>query len=1820
MDTVKFVLGFILSILITGADLNSELKNNMNMNPEDLDTHKPKISLINPKKQNHKETENIFSESKEYETLKKSKNHVIFPVVKRLEDIKIFKPQHKRVTRHTNNNIHEELSDNSDPHIEIVLDLLPTQDEKNSYYEDSQYYDDYKEKNFNGLVEDKNLNIEIETNSKPVTRSRSESQERKRCVKKCDDNIDTKLKLQSRLIPQESTIKTVENKEKKIMECDNCKILQNIEQPYNSENNIELKNDKDKKIDNVLYNIIEELRNSKQLVTSKNQRKLLKLKNPSSQDQITKNDPNSSSEEAMTLKFEKAKKKNVIDVLDSDPENTYINRKLAGKYISEKNVNVSKKSNIQQNNNEEFNNLLKKQKSPGFSRESNILPVQEIYNNENLSSPSFDDQYHENDQNSIENNRFLQNRYYKNILSSTSIKNVTEIESDTYISPKQQLINATKNKSKIINNNGIISNQSSRISKNNYNDEYPLFVSNRRTPILPDELFAYDYKNPSSEVDDFPANSHSNDENGQSEQYFVRNVNDQVSNYKKNLENGKNVYVNVIKRKSPDLLDNYNNNKYDEYIKPTTWDKMSVNKKNNEYEPVKLLKEFMSLVNDNGSNEKYLKKKEFNKLLKNKNKISSYNKSKKNDTPSDLTTNYLFLSERNKMLGDSNMLDYNNNEEDQTNAAPIETRINKEKSFIPFKANPLLKIKSKERIVTNSNTNLKKPSIVDLFVPKQEKNFSHTKTTQSSKQPQLLSETSETVNNSQNLKNIISQFKRQLKKNKNGSTSNENPSVLQHVETVKISNNKSNKSPQEFSEDSSILKNNKILSPDSETQVSLASNTDVEDTNSESNITMTTEKYLIQKKKKDMQSKKSWRNIWSTTPSSVLQKKLQESNVNLTSHFPQKSKISDIKPILQNILNFKKTIKKVDENYNTLTTETPISFNKFTNKVSSPLIPTPQNDFKIPKKTNFILKSLLPNKHDSNIDKSTEEEIGVNNGSILRKISNKNLKSINTPNIKKSKISTSTTTSSPLSHEESRSNDKLKVKILARPQPNVLKKLKSDAYPNYSSDKENITVKKNILTIKEPFIKNRNNEKNKTITNILQRKNTPQLLNTLKDNSKKIEKSSKNMNLPSKSDEYNKDININKKIITKNLNINYLANYPQDVRKSLGNPIKENSNKQSNPLTKSIDKKNSMDKISTLTKKTERDDLLFLNNGQKNTKNKNKLILLPKTVEDNDSTEKLFSNMALSNLHNDNQQTFQRSNDDDSINESELKHNIDNEGNFEESSEIIDAKMSNNDDITEQMANENDQIVFSESINDGSEDISLSEPLDKDDINEKSTPRKLDDINSQFLKTHPSTYFEKNMLKKGLKPKLEVPYLNEPNVEDDQTLYDEDYLKPIRIDKLSEKFTKNIEEQPFIQPLTRQSFLENQRNIGSSETISDSNYDNSEYNWLNFNEVLKQNNIESNGLLNNPTPIPYIRSKGNDKVPNDKNACERRFEILPKVKVFDGEFKIPLISQKDCDENNSEYISDVFVPVEKSNGQYSALSLSKLLKGDFRLINESSDDSINKNPVQKNFNNLNMNELLSSTNYIVNKQALNSIQPILTRVLHDDNKERDSEIPIRIIQIINNGFYLGKTNSTKENLSNEENNNEDIIYPVNSGINIDSPEIKTYIQNFQKDPNLEISKNQADQKIADISMKETPQNIVKFRGSDENAEDRAKENILTDKRLEELNVTPDYCSMCRESKEHAKHMHMESDNLEIGNKGNENSFRKIESENRQNLYNDLPRNQEVEEDFRAKDNFNNYQDPYDNPEVSERVKMLTDMIVAIKNITSDPITNFKDIP
>ncbi|XP_060839851.1 GATA zinc finger domain-containing protein 14-like [Rhopalosiphum padi] len=286
---------------------------------------------------------------------------------------------------------------------------------------------------------------------------------------------------------------------------------------------------------------------------------------------------------------------------------------------------------------------------------------------------------------------------------------------------------------------------------------------------------------------------------------------------------------------------------------------------------------------------------------------------------------------------------------------------------------------------------------------------------------------------------------------------------------------------------------------------------------------------------------------------------------------------------------------------------------------------------------------------------------------------------------------------------------------------------------------------------------------------------------------------------------------------------------------------------------------------------------------------------------------------------------------------------------------------------------------------------------------------KYDDANLNFL------------LKSNSPEKIQVEDL----YDHEHAPYTNEDLEPIVFDELTKKANISNKNSPFIiqSANSRQFPNENQRrnklgvkllqSVPNNQLEYDENYDSQKKNKFEANVKKHKNQPNLNKSNNFPiNTVTLDNDKYNVSNPNDEYSNPNKFGVLSQVKIADGVFKIPLVSQTSVDNNGSEYVSEIFIPIEKPDGKHSAISLTKLLTGDFKLLNEPGVERLSViKPTSE------IDSTLSSTRNSTDCESKEPVNPILPKILQAI-RENESSVPIHIIQIINNGQCSYKDNGT----------------------------------------------------------------------------------------------------------------------------------------------------------------------------------------------------------
>lgn len=193
----------------------------------------------------------------------------------------------------------------------------------------------------------------------------------------------------------------------------------------------------------------------------------------------------------------------------------------------------------------------------------------------------------------------------------------------------------------------------------------------------------------------------------------------------------------------------------------------------------------------------------------------------------------------------------------------------------------------------------------------------------------------------------------------------------------------------------------------------------------------------------------------------------------------------------------------------------------------------------------------------------------------------------------------------------------------------------------------------------------------------------------------------------------------------------------------------------------------------------------------------------------------------------------------------------------------------------------------------------------------------------------------------------------------------------------------------------------------------DKNYDTQRKNKFEVNDKKHKNQPDFNKSNNfSINTVTLDNGKYDIRSPDDESSNPNRFGVISQVKIADGIFKIPLVSQTSVDNNGSEYVSEIFIPIEKPDGKHSAISLTKLLTGDFKLLNELGVERLSVIKPKSD-----MDSTLSSTRISTDCESKDPVNPNPLEILQA-MQEDEKSVPIHIIQIINNGQCSYKHNGT----------------------------------------------------------------------------------------------------------------------------------------------------------------------------------------------------------
>jgi len=382
---------------------------------------------------------------------------------------------------------------------------------------------------------------------------------------------------------------------------------------------------------------------------------------------------------------------------------------------------------------------------------------------------------------------------------------------------------------------------------------------------------------------------------------------------------------------------------------------------------------------------------------------------------------------------------------------------------------------------------------------------------------------------------------------------------------------------------------------------------------------------------------------------------------------------------------------------------------------------------------------------------------------------------------------------------------------------------------------------------------------------------------------------------------------------------------------------------------------------------------------------------------------------------------------------------------------IQNPKKTSSSDTTKQMKNNENMSILK--LNNAKTKPSLiplfSEKIANTKYNLFEKPLTSSLKNKNILNDQPPTeriFKKKTDTKHNLKSKYDVDSNvllksyppNKSQVEDlydhEHAPYTKEYLEPILFREYSEKAKISNKNTQFVNqsPISRQSSNRNRKDnnldlqlsqpvpVTSSE--KDENDDDTQKNNQVEVKVKKQKNQPHLNTLNDD-PI-NSDTLNNDKYdvwnPKDESTNPNRFGVLSQVKIADGVFKIPLVSQTSVDNNGSEYVSEIFIPIEKPDGRHSAISLTKLLTGDFKLLNEPGVENLSVIQPTPEIDSSDSTLGLTRTSTDCESSDITdySVDPNPTKILEAIKDHKKLSAPIHIIQIINNGQCPYKHNVT----------------------------------------------------------------------------------------------------------------------------------------------------------------------------------------------------------
>jgi hypothetical protein len=344
--------------------------------------------------------------------------------------------------------------------------------------------------------------------------------------------------------------------------------------------------------------------------------------------------------------------------------------------------------------------------------------------------------------------------------------------------------------------------------------------------------------------------------------------------------------------------------------------------------------------------------------------------------------------------------------------------------------------------------------------------------------------------------------------------------------------------------------------------------------------------------------------------------------------------------------------------------------------------------------------------------------------------------------------------------------------------------------------------------------------------------------------------------------------------------------------------------------------------------------------------------------------------------------------------------------------------------------------------------------------------------------------YESNLNKLPQAKLLKVPPTGD-HFDHEHAPYKYDDLKPIIFNeatekpKLSNRNSRLFFQHPSQQPLYGNKF-HNTPDFNFLQSVPIIRPENDDYSmWTKNNgeeiniekqQYLPELNLSSYDLNeDNISTSDFI--KYDIKILDRKYFNQSKFEKLLQLKVNNSIFKIPLLGYTDYDNNNgSEYISDILIPIKKSNGQHMTISLTNLLTGNFHLLNRDNENSLAIN------HSSDMDSQLSASQTSIKNDGSNSDKTgklcdlVTLKTFHANEEDNKQMVPIHIIQIINNGIC--SNNDTK--IEKKYNRNKNLQNFRNQGKRVSSVRPKNLSNNLRKtNKKLENAYNHFDSEILD---------------------------------------------------------------------------------------------------------------------------------------------------